>query len=120
LEAPVDNDVATFAAVMAILVPSFAIVVATVVLGIRSLRRKEDSRAALSPIDVERMARLEQAVDAIALELERVGEGQRYLTQIMSQRLPASIASIESMSSHPSQPASGPAESQRGRVITPH
>lgn len=29
----------------------------------------------------ERLARLEQAVDSIALEIERIGEGQRFLTR---------------------------------------
>ena len=33
-----------------------------------------------------RMARVEQAVDAIALEVERVGEGQRYLTRLLAER----------------------------------
>lgn len=31
----------------------------------------------------ERLSRLEQAVDAVAVELERVGEGQRYLTRAL-------------------------------------
>lgn len=103
-----DNDVATFAAVMVILVPSFAAVVGTIVLSIKALRRNNDPQLARAPVDNERMARLEQAVDAIAVELERVGESQRYLTQIMSQRLPASNAS------------SAASDVQRGRVITPH
>ncbi len=101
-----DRDIQMFAAVMAVLVPSFAAVVATVVLGIRALRSKTPNLPA--PANDERMARLEQAVDAIAVELERVGEGQRYLTQIMSQRLPAPNA------------GNGSADVQRGRVITPH
>jgi hypothetical protein len=104
----VDRDIQMFAAVMAVLIPSFAAVVATVVIGIRALRRRDDRRAVVAPADDERMRRLEQAVDAIALELERVGEGQRYLTQIMSQRLPASNST------------NAVADVQRGRIITPH
>ncbi len=45
--------------------------------------------------DAERLERLERAVEAIALEVERVGEGQRYLTRVLADRpmpvaLPAS------------------------------
>jgi hypothetical protein len=102
----VDRDVVTFAGVMAILIPSFVVVVATVVIGFRALRSRPKQ---VSPgLDDERMVRLEQAVDAITLEMERVGEGQRYLTQLMSQRLPAANAPNSSN------------DLQRGRVITPH
>jgi hypothetical protein len=34
----------------------------------------------------ERLGRLEQAVDAIAVELERVGEGQRYITRLFGEQ----------------------------------
>jgi cation transport regulator ChaC len=34
----------------------------------------------------ERLERLEQAVEAIAIEMERVGEGQRYLTRVLENR----------------------------------
>lgn len=34
----------------------------------------------------DRIARLEQAVDAIALETERIGESQRFLTKILAER----------------------------------
>lgn len=33
----------------------------------------------------ERLTRIEQAVDAIALEVERVSEGQRYTTRLMTE-----------------------------------
>src|SRR5258708_23335372 len=33
----------------------------------------------------ERLDRLDQAVDAIALEVERIGEGQRFVTRVMSE-----------------------------------
>jgi hypothetical protein len=47
----------------------------------------------------ERLARVEQAVESIALEIERIGEGQRYVTKLLndsgqplpSQRLPAAV-----------------------------
>lgn len=36
-----------------------------------------------------RLERIEQAVDAMSIEIERISEGQRFVTQIMSSRAPA-------------------------------
>lgn len=33
----------------------------------------------------DRLSRMEQAIDAVAVELERVGEGQRYVTKVFSE-----------------------------------
>jgi len=35
----------------------------------------------------ERLARIEHAVDAIAVEVERVSEGQRFATKVLADRL---------------------------------
>jgi hypothetical protein len=104
-----DPDVRQFAQVMAVLVPSMAIMIGVVVVAIRAIRSKPTHHAP-PPLDDARLARLEQAVDAIALEMERVGEGQRYLTQIMAQRVAQGTAQ------------SGPQNvlEARGRIITPH
>ena len=40
-------------------------------------------------VDDERMTRLEQAVEAIALEVERISEGQRFTTKLLSERAAA-------------------------------
>ncbi len=40
---------------------------------------------ALSDID-ERLTRIEQAVDAISLEVERISEGQRFTTKLLAER----------------------------------
>ena len=40
--------------------------------------------AALRQGDAETLQRVERAVDAIALELERVGEGQRFITKVLT------------------------------------
>jgi len=37
----------------------------------------------------DRMARLEQAVEAIALEVERISEGQRFTTKLLAERAAA-------------------------------
>ena len=36
--------------------------------------------------DDDRLQRLEQAVDAIAVEVERISEGQRFLTKLQTER----------------------------------
>lgn len=39
-----------------------------------------------TPMADARLARLEQAVDAIALEVERISEAQRYTTRLLSEQ----------------------------------
>jgi hypothetical protein len=41
-----------------------------------------------------RLERLEHAVDAIAIEIERVAEGQRFVTKVLAER-PAAAAVVE-------------------------
>ena len=47
---------------------------------------RQELTALGQPLGEDRLKRLEQAVDSIAVELERVGEGQRYLTKVMAER----------------------------------
>ena len=43
-----------------------------------------------APLDhQERQERLELAVDAIAIEVERIAEGQRFVTRLLSDKAPA-------------------------------
>ena len=43
------------------------------------------------PADVSaRLARIESAVESIAIEVERISEGQRFLTKLQSEKLPPS------------------------------
>ena len=52
-------------------------------------RRIEGSRSAASPIspDVsERLDLIERAVESVALEVERISEGQRFVTKLMTER----------------------------------
>lgn len=57
-----------------------------VVMFMRRLRRgKRNKQGSNTIIYDERMERLEQAVDAIALEIERVGEAQRYQTKVLAE-----------------------------------
>ena len=85
-----ERDVLTFAQVMVVIVMSLAGFVG-VGLGARVLWRM-GSRATpgLAPrVDDARMERLESAVDAIAIEVERISEAQRFTVGLLSERLPA-------------------------------
>jgi hypothetical protein len=56
----------------------------------RIWRRSARADAMVVPPQLtERMEMIERGVDAIALEVERIGEGQRFLTQTMGERVPA-------------------------------
>jgi len=49
---------------------------------------RRGSRQAPAPVSIEstqRMERLEQAVDAIAIEIERISEGQRFVTRVLTE-----------------------------------
>lgn len=44
------------------------------------------------PEVAQRLARMEQAIDAIAVEVERISEGQRFTTKLLSERAGAEPA----------------------------
>jgi hypothetical protein len=83
----------------------------SIVIGLRMILRHKEKMATLNSdagrgFDVEaRLDRIEQAVEAIAIEMERVGEGQRFVTKLLAER-PTPLSDAQSL--------------QRGRVITPH
>lgn len=75
------------------------------------LRHRYDEnkpRTIPSSNDAERIARLELAVEALSVELERIGEGQRYTVKLLEERLPKALGT--------GRPAGG----EGGRVVTPH
>jgi hypothetical protein len=68
---------------------------------------KRGSRPAPPPPDIEnarKLEQLQQSVDTIAVEMERVSEGQRFVTKLLSeqQKVPA-IASANQTVLHPSE-----------------
>lgn len=74
------------------------------------LARPRPPEPAPLPADAaHRLARLEHAVDAVAVEVERLGEAHRYTARLLDERLPAAPAG------RPALPA-GPAP----RPVTPH
>jgi hypothetical protein len=106
-----DGDVLTFAQVMTVIVMSSAGFV-TVGLGARILWRMGSRRTPIlgeAPIDERRMERLETAVDAIAIEVERISEAQRFMVGLLSESLPAGRSAGELA-----------APGKAGRVNTPH
>jgi hypothetical protein len=52
-------------------------------------RRVPVSITRLGPEDANRMEQLQRSVDVIALEVERISEGQRYVTKVLNEALPA-------------------------------
>jgi len=51
----------------------------------RIWRRGATAVAALPAELMERMSRVEQGVESIAIEVERIGEGQRFMTRVLSE-----------------------------------
>ncbi len=74
---------------IAVVTVTFLFVVAlplTIAFARRIWRRSAKAEVTLPPQMVERMESLERGVEAIAIELERIGEGQRFVTQALSER----------------------------------
>ena len=84
-----ESDVAMFAQVMTVIVATVASFVA-IGLGTRYLWRLGDRprQRALAATDDARLQRLEIAVEAIAVEVERISEAQRFTVSLLSERLP--------------------------------
>jgi hypothetical protein len=80
------------------------------------------------PTDDARLEHLEQAVDAIAIEIERVSEGQRFVTKVLTERMPvakpATAAPEESplraLGAGPLEPIRAPERQAVRQSITPH
>ncbi len=58
----------------------------------RRIWRRGATAVAAIPSDIaERFARLDQAIDSIAIEVERIGEGQRFVTRVLSDTRPRAV-----------------------------
>ncbi len=79
----IDPDVVEFAQVMAV-IGTFGVVMIGCILGaMMVLKRRPRERPAL---DDDRLQHLEQAIDAFALAVESISEGQRFTTKLLAQR----------------------------------
>lgn len=59
--------------------------IAETILRLRDQNRR-GSNSAASAVSDERIARIEAAVEAIAIEVERISEGQRFTTRLLSEQ----------------------------------
>ncbi len=85
-----DSDVMAFAQVMAVILASLA-VLAGVAIGARFFWRIGSGvggPAIPASTSAEELQRLQNAVDAIAIEVERISEAQRFTVTLLSDRLP--------------------------------
>lgn len=81
-----DEELIALAGIVMIIVIALGIPL-IVILGRKWERDSRQQR--LSPDLATRLERIEQAVDAIAIEVERISEGQRFTTRLLSEKLPA-------------------------------
>lgn len=85
-----DSDVMAFAQVMAVIMASLA-VLAGVAIGARFFWRigsRVGGPAIPASTSAEELQRLQNSVDAIAIEVERISEAQRFTVTLLSNRLP--------------------------------
>ena len=49
-------------------------------------RASEPARPAVSDDTARRIAQMQQSIDAMAIEIERISEGQRFVTRLLAER----------------------------------
>ena len=105
------EETLVFAQVMTVVVLSTAAFVG-IALGARFLWKKGSvvKTRQVAPYDEQRQERLETAVDAIAIEVERISEAQRFMVGLLSQPIVAQRSERGEL----------PPAERSGRVITPH
>ena len=83
---------------------AFFVTMALIIIGLplaRAFARRMDRRGASTQIPnavSAQLTQLNQAVDAIALEVERISEGQRFTTRLLSEQRDAARATLPSPS----------------------
>jgi len=80
----VDPDVLSFAVVMGV-IGTFIASMVMLYMGTKWIGHRMKPRA-IAPIDDDRFSRLEQAVDTMAIEIERMTEAQRFTAKLLSDR----------------------------------
>ena len=82
-----DPDVANFAVVAVIIVGMVGALSAITVGLVRALKPKAPTRALSNAFEFqERFDQLQQSVDAIAVEVERIAEAQRFSAKLLAER----------------------------------
>ena len=62
---------------------------------VRAMIRRWDRQSLQPPTPADtsaRLERIEQAIEAMSIEIERVAEGQRFVTRLMPERSPERVA----------------------------
>lgn len=54
--------------------------------GSRASRLGNSVSADLPPEQLDRLSQIEQSIDAVAIEVERIGEGQRFMTKVLTEQ----------------------------------
>jgi hypothetical protein len=84
----VDPSILKFAQMAGIFIATCAALACVMlVFGVASrLLRRVAEQAPKARIDDERQAKLERAVDVIAIEVERISESQRFISKVLAER----------------------------------
>lgn len=77
---PIDEEVIAVLSVMAMVM-----MIPIVIAHARRIWKRPQPARVLPPATESRLERIEQAVESIAVEVERVSEGQRFVTRLMSE-----------------------------------
>jgi len=75
-----------FIATMTMMAFGFALVLPMVRAWARRIEAKGKSPTLIAAANDPRLERMEQAIDAIAIEVERIAEAQRFQTRLLSER----------------------------------
>ena len=82
-----DQDVANFAVVAVVIVVMVGALAAITVGLVRGLQKKQPPRELANTMGFEhRFDQLQQSVDAIAVEVERIAEAQRFSARLLAER----------------------------------
>jgi hypothetical protein len=81
-----DPDVANFAVVAVVIVGMVASLSGILVWMVRGLKQKTPMREVPNPLYEQRLDQLQQSVDAIAVEVERIAEAQRFSAKLLAER----------------------------------
>jgi hypothetical protein len=92
------DDFFSASQVMDIMTGGALLLVPFVIVLARQLWIRGTRRPALDPENSPRLQRIEEAVEAIALEVERIGEAQRFTTKLLAERQPDAVAPIAARS----------------------
>jgi uncharacterized protein YjeT (DUF2065 family) len=68
------------------LVITFVIILPLTLVQARRLWKKHSTVLSMTPELDQRLAGIDRAVEATAIEIERIGEGQRFVTQLLASR----------------------------------